>query len=95
MGGLIGLHLGGGGTVMVYPKGDAHVPATFTVLNFPVDDIDAAVDGLADKGVTFERYPGFDEPDERGIYRAAGEGPDIAWFTDPAGNVLSVLSDPS
>ena len=92
---LIGLHLGGGATVMVYPKGDAHVPATFTVLNFPVNDIDAAAEGLAARGVTFERYPGFGEPDANGVYRSPGEGPDIAWFTDPAGNVLSVLSDPS
>jgi catechol 2,3-dioxygenase-like lactoylglutathione lyase family enzyme len=87
--GMLELHLGGGGTVLVYPKGDAHRPASFTVLNFPVEDIDAAVDALAAAGVTFERYPDFPEPDAKGIYR--GMGPDIAWFTDPAGNVLSVL----
>ena len=85
--GILTLHLAGGRDVIVYPKDD-HVPAVFTILNFPVDDIDAAVDGLAERGVTFERYDGFDQ-DERGIMRDAG--PDIAWFTDPAGNVLSVM----
>jgi catechol 2,3-dioxygenase-like lactoylglutathione lyase family enzyme len=89
MGGL-GLHLAGGGEVFIYPK-DNHVPATFTVLNFPVDDIDAAVDGLAAAGVAFERYEGFDQ-DEKGISRG-GEGPTIAWFKDPAGNILSVLAE--
>lgn len=92
MGGLIGLHLGTGATVLVYPKGDAHRPATFTVLNFPVDDIEATVDALAERGVTFERYPGIGEADERGIHRGDGRGPDIAWFTDPAGNILSVIA---
>ena len=87
MGGL-GLHPVGGGEVFVYAK-DNHVPATFTVLNFPVDDIDAAVDRLTAAGVTFERYDGFDQ-DEKGIARGA-EGPSIAWFKDPAGNILSVL----
>lgn len=82
------LHLGGGARVLAYPKDD-HTPATFTILNFPVDDIDAAADGLAARGVGFERYEGA-EQDEKGIYRGA-EGPPIAWFTDPAGNVLSVL----
>jgi extradiol dioxygenase family protein len=86
--GMLVLHLGGGGTVLVYPKDD-HVPATFTVLNFPVDDIDAAADALIDAGIVFERYPGIEGADERGVHR--GFGPDIAWFTDPAGNVLSVL----
>jgi catechol 2,3-dioxygenase-like lactoylglutathione lyase family enzyme len=86
--GLVTLRLGGGGTVLVYPKED-HVPATFTILNFPVTDIERAVDDLTAAGVTFERYPHLGEADERGIYR--GQGPDIAWFTDPAGNVLSVL----
>jgi catechol 2,3-dioxygenase-like lactoylglutathione lyase family enzyme len=90
--GMLTLKLGGGGTVIVYPKGENHAPATFTVLNFPVDDIDAAVDGLIAAGVRLERYPDFPEPDAKGIYR--GMGPDIAWFTDPAGNVLSVLADP-
>jgi catechol 2,3-dioxygenase-like lactoylglutathione lyase family enzyme len=91
--GLLSVKLGSGATVLVYPKGDAHVPATFTVLNFPVDDIDAAVDALAAAGVTFERYPQIGEADEKGIHRAP-VGPDIAWFTDPAGNILSVLTVP-
>jgi len=86
----LGLHLAGGGEVFIYPK-DNHVPATFTVLNFPVGDIDAAVDGLTAAGVAFERYEGFDQ-DEKGIARG-DEGPAIAWFKDPAGNILSVLSD--
>jgi len=90
--GLLRLHLGSGATVLVYPKGDAHVPATFTILNFPVDDIEAAVDALTAKGVRFERYPQLGGGDERGIHRGNGEGPDIAWFTDPAGNILSVLT---
>ena len=89
--GLLTLHLAGGGTVIVYPK-DNHQPATFTVLNFPVQDIESAVDGLAKAGVTFERYDGFDQ-DERGIARPPSPeaGPRIAWFKDPAGNILSVL----
>jgi catechol 2,3-dioxygenase-like lactoylglutathione lyase family enzyme len=87
MGGMLTLHLGGGTDVLVYPKAD-HTPATYTVLNFPVDDVDRVVDELSGRGVRFERYPGF-EQDEKGIAR--GQGPDIAWFTDPAGNILSVL----
>ena len=87
MGGMLTLHLGGGGNVLVYPKPD-HVPATYTVLNFPVDDVEREVDELTARGVRFERYPGFDQ-DEKGIAR--GQGPDIAWFTDPSGNVFSVL----
>ena len=87
MGGLI-LHLGSGADVFVYPK-ENHVPAAFTVLNFPVDDIEAAVDRLTEAGVTFERYDGFNQ-DEKGIARG-DEGPAIAWFKDPAGNILSVL----
>jgi hypothetical protein len=75
--------------VLIYP-GPNHIPVTFTVLNFPVDDIDKAVDGLVERGVRFERYDGFNQ-DERGIFRDAG--PYIAWFTDPAGNILSVLQD--
>ena len=86
--GLLTLHLPGGRDTLIYPKGDRHEPATFTVLNFPVDDIEAAVDGLASRGVEFERYEGM-EQDDRGIARAGG--PLIAWFTDPAGNILSVL----
>ncbi len=88
MGGLA-LHLGGGDT-FVYPKDD-HAPATFTVLNFLVDDIDAAVDRLTEAGVAFEQYEGEIETDEKGIARGPGDGPTIAWFKDPAGNILSVL----
>jgi len=85
--GILTLHLATGGQVIVYPKPD-HTPADFTVLNFPVDDIEAAVDGLTERGVAFEHYEGFGQ-DEKGIMR--GNGPDIAWFRDPAGNVLSVI----
>ncbi len=85
--GLLTLRLAGDRAVLVYPKPD-HVPATYTVLNFPVDDIEAAVDALAERGVRFERYDGFDM-DAKGIHR--GGGPLIAWFKDPAGNVLAVL----
>jgi catechol 2,3-dioxygenase-like lactoylglutathione lyase family enzyme len=85
--GLLTLQLGGDRPVMVYPKPDFE-PATYTVLNFPVDDVEAAVDELSSRGVQFERYDGFDQ-DEKGIAR--GNGPDIAWFKDPAGNILSVL----
>jgi catechol 2,3-dioxygenase-like lactoylglutathione lyase family enzyme len=88
MGGMLTLHLGGGADVLVYPKPD-HTPATYTILNFPVDDVAKTVDELTAKGVSFERYPGFDQ-DEKGVAR--GDGPDIAWFTDPAGNILSVLA---
>ncbi|CAA9533065.1 MAG: possible cell wall protein [uncultured Solirubrobacteraceae bacterium] len=80
---------GGERPTLIYPKPDFE-PATYTVLNFPVDDIDEAVDALAAKGVAFERYNGM-EQDEKGIARAMGGGPDIAWFRDPAGNILSVL----
>ena len=91
MGNLI-VDLPGGGRVLIYPKDD-HQPASFTILNFPVADIDAAVDALAAEGIQMERYEGFDQ-DEKGIARgtATGQGPDIAWFRDPAGNILSVLS---
>src|SRR4051794_1799122 len=89
--GLLFLHLAGGHDVLVYPKPD-HAPAAFTVLNFPVDDIEATVDALFDRGIQFERYEGTPvETDEKGIFR--GGGPLIAWFKDPAGNVLSVLQD--
>jgi hypothetical protein len=84
---MLTLRLAGGTTVIVYPK-DNHVPASFTILNFPVEDIDKAVDELTGRGVRFERYEGM-PADEKGIMRAGG--PPIAWFTDPAGNVLSVL----
>ncbi len=86
------LHLPGGGTVFAYPKTD-HQPASFTILNLGVDDIDGAVDDLTRRGVKFERYDNGPTQDEKGILRgrAQNRGPDIAWFKDPAGNVLSVL----
>ena len=88
--GLLTLHLAGGTRpTIVYPKPDFE-PATYTILNFPVDDIDAAVDALAERGVEFERYDGM-EQDDKGVMRAGG--PYIARFTDPAGNVLSVLQE--
>ena len=84
------LKIAGGNGTLIYPKAD-HTPATYTILNFPVEDIDRAVDALTGNGVTFERYG--DLTDARGIARglASGQGPDIAWFKDPAGNILSVL----
>jgi catechol 2,3-dioxygenase-like lactoylglutathione lyase family enzyme len=85
--GMLTLHLPGGGTVLIYPK-ENHEPASFTVLNFPVGNLDQTVDELAKAGVRFERYAGLNQ-DERGIQR--GNGPAIAWFKDPAGNILSVL----
>ncbi|MFE7760422.1 VOC family protein [Streptomyces sp. NPDC057438] len=86
------LTLGSGARVFVYPK-ETHTPATFTLLNFPVDDIGSAVDELERRGVSLELYPGFDH-DEKGIVRVGDGGPAaIAWFTDPAGNVLSVLQE--
>ena len=88
--GILTLHLAGGGEVIAYPKGDQHAPASFTILNFQVEDIDAAVDELTRRGVAFQRYPGL-EADEKGIVR--GGGPLIAWFTDPSGNILAVLQD--
>ena len=89
--GLLWLHVAGDRDVLVYPKPN-HSPASFTILNFPVDDVDAAVDALAERGVSFERYEGTElETDEKGIFR--GGGPTIAWFKDPAGNVLSVIED--
>ena len=88
----LGLQLAGGGQVFVYPKAD-HQPAAFTVLNFPVDDVDTAVERLAAAGVRFEQYEGPLQTDEKGIHRGDGE-PTIAWFKDPAGNILSVLEAP-
>jgi catechol 2,3-dioxygenase-like lactoylglutathione lyase family enzyme len=88
-GGVMALKLNGG-DVLVYGKPDFE-PATYTILNFEVDDIDAAVEDLSSRGVSFERYDGFDQ-DEKGIAR--GPGPMIAWFKDPAGNILSVLQQP-
>ena len=85
--GLLTLHLAGDRPTIVYPKPD-HEPANFTILNFPVDDVEAAVDSLTARGVQFERYEGFPQ-DEKGIMR--GHGPDIAWFKDPSGNILSII----
>jgi catechol 2,3-dioxygenase-like lactoylglutathione lyase family enzyme len=85
--GLMTLHLAGDRPTLVYPKPD-HEPATYTVLNFPVEDVDAAVDALTERGVAFELYEGAPQ-DERGVMR--GNGPAIAWFRDPAGNILSVI----
>ena len=86
--GMLTLHLAGDRPTLIYPKPE-HVPATFTILNFPVDDVEAAVDALVERGVEIEKYDFVDDP--KGIMR--GQGPDIAWFKDPAGNVLSVLKD--
>ena len=89
--GLLHLHLAGGCTVLVYPKAN-HSPATFTILNFPVNDVDVAVDELTQRGVRFEIYDeGGLKTDNRGVFR--GRGPVIAWFKDPAGNILSVLEE--
>ncbi|MFN8620134.1 MAG: VOC family protein [Chloroflexota bacterium] len=85
--GTLGIRLGTGAMVLVYPKPD-HVPVTYTILNLPVPDIHAAVDRLVAAGVEMQRYPGMDQ-DEQGISR--GRGPNIAWFLDPSGNVVSVL----
>lgn len=89
--GVASIQLAGGRDTLVYSKPD-FVPATYTILNFEVDDVDAAVDGLVEQGVEMERYEGFDQ-DEKGIAR--GQGPSIAWFKDPAGNILSVLEQPA
>ena len=88
--GMLELNIADGGHIIVYPRAD-HTPATYTILNFPVDDIDIAVDELRNRGVTFEQYGGEIITDEKGICRSGGRGPDIAWFKDPAGNILSVL----
>jgi catechol 2,3-dioxygenase-like lactoylglutathione lyase family enzyme len=87
--GMLQIDLGDGHAVLAYPKGDGHVPATFTVLNLPVEDVSAAVRELAGRGVQFARYDGMPQ-DEDGVMK--GNGPDIAWFTDPAGNVMSIIS---
>ena len=87
--GLLELHIAGGTPILVYPKSN-HVPATFTILNFPVEDIEKTVDELARLGVRFEQYEGEIKTDEKGISR---NGPLIAWFKDPAGNIMSVIED--
>ncbi len=89
--GVLSIQLAGGRDTLVYGKPD-FVPATYTILNFEVDDVDTAVEELTAKGVEMERYEGFDQ-DEKGIAR--GPGPSIAWFKDPAGNILAVLQQPS
>ena len=89
--GLLTLQLAGGNKVLIYPKVN-HAPATFTVLNFPVENVDESVDELAKRGVRLEIYDESDiKTDEKGIMR--GKGPTIAWFKDPAGNVLSVIEE--
>ncbi len=88
--GMLGLHVSGGGDILIYPKPD-HTPATFTILNFPVEDIDRAVDDLTGNGIEMVRYQGMNQ-DEKGIMRD-DFSPPIAWFLDPAGNVLSVLEE--
>ncbi len=93
--GMLSLHLSSGSTVLMYPKDD-HLPATYTVLNFPVDDIDKSVEELVSNGVVIELYNNKDMPqDDNGVLRGIkmGMGPDIAWFKDPAGNILSVLQE--
>ncbi len=91
MNGLLSLHIAGGAKILIYPKAN-HTPATFTVLNFPVDDVEEAVDELTSRGVCFEIYKeGELKTDEKGIFR--GRGPKIAWFKDPARNFLSVLEE--
>jgi predicted enzyme related to lactoylglutathione lyase len=87
MEGSLFLHIAGGGRILIYPKPN-HIPATYTTLNFPVDDIEVAVDELTGRGVRFEQYEGELQTDEKGIFR--GGGPLIAWFKDPAGNILAV-----
>ncbi len=89
--GILTLHIAGDRDIIVYPKAD-HKPASFTILNFPVRDIEAAVTALVERGVRFEHYEGTEvETDARGIFR--GGGPLIAWFKDPAGNVLSIIQE--
>jgi catechol 2,3-dioxygenase-like lactoylglutathione lyase family enzyme len=85
--GMLTLHLAGDRDTLIYPKDD-HAPATYTTLNFPVEDVDKVVDELTARGVRFERYEGA-EQDDKGVHR--GQGPPIAWFKDPAGNILSVI----
>ena len=85
--GVLTLQLAGDRPTMIYPKPD-FTPATYTILNFQVEDIDAAVDELTSRGIAFERYEGFPQ-DEKGVMR--GNGPDIAWFKDPAGNILAII----
>ena len=90
--GLIELNIEGNNRIIIYPKPN-HVPATFTILNFPVKNIDEAVDELIKKGITFEQYEEPIKTDKKGIYRSGGKGPNIAWFKDSAGNILSLIEE--
>ncbi len=90
--GLLSINIKNSNRIIIYPKPN-HVPATFTVLNFPVNDIEKAVDELTARGIKFEHYNGQIKTDIKGIARGNGQGPDIAWFKDPAGNILSILED--
>ncbi len=90
--GVIELNIEGGNKIIIYPKPN-HGPATFTVLNFPVTNIDDAVDELIRKGIAFEQYEAPIKTDEKGICRSDGKSPNIAWFKDPAGNILSLIED--
>lgn len=94
--GLIALHVAGGNPILIYPKGEGQEPAAYTVLNFKVKNIDAAIDALVAKGLSFEHYDreGF-KADPKGVLRGAaiGQGPNIAWFKDPSGNILSLIED--
>lgn len=87
------IQAGGSNKFVIYPKGDDHVPASFTVLNFTVNDIDKVVEDLTQKGITFEQYDAPIKTDDKGICRGEGKGPDIAWFKDPAGNILSIIGE--
>lgn len=89
---LLEIHTSGNNPIMIYPKED-HKPATFTVLNFPVDNLEKTVDELIARGIKFEQYDWGDmKTDEKGIMKGNGYGPDIAWFTDPAGNIIGVMT---
>lgn len=90
--GLLELHIEEGNHIIIYPKPN-HVPADFTILIFPVTNIDEAVDELIKQGITFEQYEAPIKTDEKGICRSGGKGPNVAWFKDPAGNILSVLEE--
>lgn len=90
--GIMTLHISGESKIIVYPKPN-HEPATFTILNFPVADVEKTVDELIKAGITFEQYGEPIKTDAKGILRGDGRGPDIAWFKDPAGNILSVLKE--
>lgn len=93
---ILGLKLGSGAKVVIYAKGSEHQPATYTILNFPVENIDKAISELEEKGIEFIKYDNPNLPqDEKGVLRGLSNnmGPDITWFKDPAGNVLSVLQD--